>query len=325
MKAAQIIAPRRVEIVDTAEPSLNGKPSGMIKVRLERACLCGSDTPYFDYEQDSYPLPVGMSIHECIGTVVESTGTRFTPGDFVLVWPYVFQGGLAEYICAEEKQAVHLPRNSVSREEILLCQPLGTVVWAGQKLGNLLDLDTVVVGQGPMGLLFSHLLSNLGARTVIAMDKLDYRLEAARKMKATYVVNVDREDPFEAVREITGGKMADLVVEAIGHQVDVIEVCMKLLRRLGTLLVFGVPDEALRHNFPFGEFFRRNLTLISSVGPNMVPNFSLARDMIAQGRVDVSPIITHILPFQEVQRAYELFVNRQDGAIKVVLDYDTLR
>jgi threonine dehydrogenase-like Zn-dependent dehydrogenase len=72
------------------------------------------------------------------------------------------------------------------------------------------------------------------------------------------------------------------------------------------------------------QFLRQNLTLISSVGPDYVPNFSLARDMIAQGRIDVSPLISHVLPFEEIQKGYELFVDRQDGAIKVVLDYSTL-
>jgi threonine dehydrogenase-like Zn-dependent dehydrogenase len=90
------------------------------------------------------------------------------------------------------------------------------------------------------------------------------------------------------------------------------------------LLYFGVPDEELHRNFPLGRFFRQNLTLISSVGPNVVPNFSLARDMIAQRRIDVSPLVTHILPFQEAQKAYELFIDRKDGAIKVVLNYDAL-
>ena len=66
------------------------------------------------------------------------------------------------------------------------------------------------------------------------------------------------------------------------------------------------------------------MTLIGSVGPDVIPNFLLARDMIVQGRIDVSPIVTHILPFGEVQRAYELFADRKDGAVKVVLDYDSL-
>jgi threonine dehydrogenase-like Zn-dependent dehydrogenase len=324
MKAAQIVGPRQVELVEAAEPNLTEMPPSRIKVRMERACLCGSDTPFFDYEQPYYPLPVGMSIHECIGTVVESTSSQFQPGDFVLAWPDVHQGGLAEYITASDQRSIHLPRNGAQPEEILMCQPLGTVIWACQKLGSMLDKHVVIMGQGPMGLLFTHMLSNLGARSVIAMDKLDYRLEAARRMKATHTVNVTHQDPVEAVHDVTGGQMADLVVEAIGHQVDVIDTCMDMLRRLGALLTFGVPDEDLRHNFPFRKLFRQNLTLIGSVGPDMVPNFSLARDMIAQGRINVSPLITHVLPFREVQKAYELFVDRKDGAIKVVLDYSNL-
>ena len=99
---------------------------------------------------------------------------------------------------------------------------------------------------------------------------------------------------------------------------------MDLVRRLGTMLVFGVPDEEVHANFPMWHFFRKNLTLISSVGPDVTPNFSLAKDMIAQGRIDVTPLVSHVLPFQEMQRAYDLFVERQDGAIKVFLDYGTV-
>lgn len=345
MKAAQIVAPRKVELVDVEEPCLNGISSGMIKVKVERACLCGSDSPKFDYDLSNtedlriqrtrsklsdfnastvYPLRPGQSIHECLGTVVESTSSRFKEGDFVLALPQA-QSGLCEYFCTQDMGAIRLPRDLVAKEQILMSQPLGTVVWACQKLGNLLDLNTVVVGQGPMGLLFSHMLSNLGARTVIAIDKLDYRLEVSKRMKATHTIQVDREDPILAVQEVTGGKMADLVFEVVGHQTDTIGLCMKLVRRLGTLVSFGVPDETIYKNFPYGEFFGKNLTLIGSVGPDVVPNFSLARDMIAQSRIDVTPIITHVIPFQEIQQAYELFVDRKDKAVKVVLNYETLR
>jgi threonine dehydrogenase-like Zn-dependent dehydrogenase len=298
----------------------------MIKVRLERACLCGSDSPFFDYDfgEAAYPMRPGLSIHECLGMVTESTSTRFKEGDFVLALPLEHQGGLCEYFCVPDALAVHLPRHAVPLEQILLTQPLGTVVWACQKLGNLLDKDVVIVGQGPMGLLFSHMMSNLGARTIIAIDKLDYRLEAARKMKATHTINVGREDAVATVQEITRGKMADLVVEVVGHRANTLDLCLKLVRRLGTLLYFGVPDEDINPNFPIMSFFRQNINLISSVGPDLVPNFSLSRDMIAQGRIDVSPLVTHVLPFQEIQKAYELFIDRKDGAIKVFLNYETL-
>src|SRR5215510_8254798 len=163
MKAAQIVAPRRVELVDIPEPSLKEAAPGMIKVRLERACLCGSDVPFFAYsfEETAYPMRPGLSIHECLGTVVESTSTRFREGDFVLSLPNEHQGGLCESFCVPDALAIHLPREGVPLEQILMTQPLGTVIWACQKLGNLLDKDVVVVGQGPMGLLFSHMMSNL--------------------------------------------------------------------------------------------------------------------------------------------------------------------
>jgi threonine dehydrogenase-like Zn-dependent dehydrogenase len=345
VKAGQIVAPRLIKVIDVDEPQIS--EPGHVKIQMERACLCGSDMPFWNYdhnaiveeglrnpalqrlpfidynEGDPYPMRVGQSIHECLGTVVESSSDRFKEGDFVLALPEVHTG-LCEYMCAPEERTIHLPREGVPSEQILMTQPLGTVIWAVQKLGNIIDQDAVVVGQGPMGLMFTHMLSNLGCRNVIALDKLDYRLEAAKKMRATHTINVDQEDAEAAVREITGGKMADLVVEAVGHQTETINGCMKLIRRMGTLLCFGVPDD-VQYPFDYGSFFRSNLSMIASVGPDVIPNFSLARDMISQGRINMEPLVTHVLPFEEIQRGYELFVDRLDGAIKVVIDYDSLR
>ena len=346
MKAAQIVAQRLIKVVDTDEPQLTG--TGQVKIQMERACLCGSDVPLWDYDHnaladlaqreplkakrapfldygvgDPYPLRVGQSIHECLGTVVESTSDRFKEGDFVLALPDA-QTGLCEYMCASENRTIPLPKGIVPDEQILMTQPLGTVVWACQKLGNIVDQDVVVVGQGPMGLMFTHMMANLGAKTVIALDKLDYRLETAQKMYATHTINVDQGDAVEAIREITGGKMADLVVEVVGHQTETLNWCMNLVRRRGTLLCFGVPDDVY-YPFAYPEFFRLNLNMISTVGPDVVPNFSLARDLIAQGRFNAAPLVTHVLPFDEIQQGYELFTDRLDGAIKVVIDYDTLR
>jgi len=319
MRAAQVTAPRHIEIVDVPEPRLNGAAPGMIKVRVERACLCGSDSPWFTHKE-RYPQPPGESIHECIGTVVESTSSRFAVGDLALAVPYG-QAGLVDYFCVADANAIPLPRGQMPLERLLMAQPLGTAIWACRKLPNLIGLDTVIVGQGPMGLLFSHLLSNMGARTAIGLDRLDYRLEAARAMRATHTVNVDRQDPVAAVREITDGKMADVAFEVVGHQSVAIDLCLDLVRRLGTVVAFGSPDRATYRDFPYEKLFRQNLTLIGSVTADPLTSYPLARDMILQGRIDVSPLITHILPFSEVQKAFELFVDRRDRAIKVVLDY----
>ena len=265
-------------------------------------------------------MNIGTSIHECIGTVVASSSDRFQPGDFVQARPTAGIGGLAEYYISSEKVGVRLV-DYEPLDELLMSQPLGTVIWACRKLGNILNQDAVVVGQGPMGLLMTHLLSNLGAKTVVAVDTVDFRLEAAQKMRATHVVNPDREDVVAVVRDITDGRMADLTVEIVGHNQDTVNLCLDLTKRLGTVLAFGVPDDDV-YAFNYRAFFSKNVTLIGSVGPDSLNDYPLAMDMIAQGRIDVSPIITHHLPFTEVQRGFELFVDHRDEAIKVVLDYE---
>ena len=321
MKAAQIVAPRQIEMIDIDRPDISSDPEGAVLIKNHMNAICGTDMPSFvmEHPADAYPLSPGMTIHECIGEVVESKSDRFKEGDAVLALPGR-PGGLSEYFVANE--AVTVPLVDFERKDcILMSQPLGTVIWACSKLGNLLNQDVVVMGQGPMGLLFTHLVSNLGAKTVIATDLVDFRLEAAKQMRATHTVNAAEVDPVAAVEQITDGRMADLVFEVVGHQTETINQCMDMVKRDGTILAFGVPDEPT-YPFGFGDLFRKNIRLIGSVGPDAQNNFPLAMDMISQGRIDVSPMITHRLPFTEVQRGFELSLYKKDEAIKIVLEYD---
>ena len=321
MKAAQVVAPRQIEMIDIDKPDISSDPEGSVLIKTQMNAICGTDMPSFvmEYPADAYPLSPGMTIHECIGVVAASKSDRFKEGDAVLALPGR-PGGLSEYFVANE--AVTVPLVEFERKDcILMSQPLGTVIWACSKLGNLLNQDVVVVGQGPMGLLFTHLVSNLGAKTVIATDLVDFRLEAAKQMQATHTINAGEVDTVAAVEEITDGRMADLVFEVVGHQTETINQCLDLVKRDGTILAFGVPDDPT-YPFRFGDLFRKNLRLIGSVGPDAQNNFPLAMDMIAQGRIDVSPMITHRLPFTEVQRGFELSLHKKDEAIKIVLEYD---
>ena len=321
MKAGQIVAPRQIKIVDIEQPNLADYPDGTVMIKTVQSAICGTDMPSFvlEHPANSYPLGVGLSIHEAIGIVTESTSDKFKAGDEVLALPRDI-GGLSEYFLSDE--SVTLPLTDYPRKDcILMSQPLGTVVWACRKLPNLLNLDTVVIGQGPMGLLFTHMMSNLGARTVITTDLVDFRLSVAKKMRATHTINADEQDPVAAVEEITEGRMADLVIEVVGHQTETINECLQLLKRDGTLLAFGVPDTQI-YDFHFADFFRKNIRFIGSVGPDTPNDFPLAMDMIAQGRLDVAPIITHHLPFTEAQLGFEMALNRKDEAIKIVFDYE---
>lgn len=321
MKAAQIVAPRRIEIVDVEEPDLGAYPEGTVKIKTHLSAICGTDMPSFVLERppSGYPSRLGLPVHECIGVVAQSNSERFREGDKVLALPTQV-GGASEYFLSHEEVTVPLV-DYEPKDHILMAQPLGTVIWACRKLGNLLDRDAVVIGQGPMGLLISHLLSNLGAKTVVGVDPVDFRLEASRRMQATHTVNPKREDLTAAVAGITDGRMADLTVEAVGHQMETINQCMDLVKRDGTVLAFGIPDEDI-YAFHYRTLITKNIRVIGSVQPEAQRDFPLAMDMIAQGRIDVSPMITHHLPFTEAQQGFELALNRKDEAIKIVLDYD---
>ena len=314
MKVGQIVAPRQIEIIDIEQPNLADYPDGTVMIKTVHSAVCGSDMPSFVLEQpsESYPLQPGLSIHEAIGVVTDSKSDKFKAGDEVLALPR-YIGGLSEYFLSDE--SVTLPLTDYPRKDcILMSQPLGTVVWACRKLPNLLNLDTVVIGQGPMGLLITHMLSNLGARTVITTDVVDFRLTVSKKMRATHTINPAKEDSIAIVNEITEGKMADLVVEVVGHQTETINDCLPLLKRWNAPRLR--PDDEV-YDFHFSDFFRKNINFIGSVGPDAPNDFPLA----TQGRFDVSPMITHHLPFTEAQLGFEMALNKKDEAIKIVFDY----
>ena len=342
MKASQIVGPRRVRIIEVAEPGIEAE--GQVKVEVELACICGSDVPFFntdlnglqhqkpgqrcleshflDYDRENmYPLRPGFSLHECLGTVVESSSNRIQKGEFVIAKPEL-QTGYMEYFCISDEEVVPLPREGVEKGAILMTQPLGTVVSACRKIGDLIGKETVVIGSGPMGLLLTHMLANLGARTVIALDKLDYRLDVARRMGASHTVRVGVKDAAEDIEEITSGRMADLVVEAVGHQNGTMHDALRYVRDEGLVLGFGAPDTLWFDGFPYYDFFRRNIRLVTSVISEPLVDYALARDLIVQGRIDVSPLITHRFAFDQGQEAYETFADRRDGVIKALINFE---
>lgn len=322
MKSALIQQPGQLEFVEVPLPDLSKIPGEPILVQLHAGVLCASDFPrYLGGAWDvPFPRPLGDSLHECIGQIVESRSPRFRVGDYTLAIP-PDQRGLSEVFLADASMAVHLPTDFRPREYLILAQPLGTILWAARKLPNLLDLDVAIVGQGPIGLLWSHLVSNMGARRIIALDKLDYRLEFSRKMRATHTVQVDAVDPVAAVREATDGRGADVVIEAVGHQAETINLSIQLAAKHGTVLLFGMPD-AEHYPMATWEIIRQNLRVIGSVHPNVQRDLPLALDMIRQGRIDVSTLITHRFRFEQAQEAFDLAIARRGNPIKVLLTTD---
>lgn len=323
MLAGQVTAPRRLDMVEVPIPEAG---PGQIVVQLEAGAVCGSDLPYFLCELEhpalaglKLPLPPSLSLHELIGRVAQSRTPRFKEGDRVLALPFAPHEGLGEYFLSADELAIPMPEGPADR--LVLSQPLGTVVHACMKLPNVLGWTAVVVGQGPIGQLFNGLLRTMGATRIIGVDLLDERLEVSRKMGATHTLLANAESDAEvraAIKELTGGAGADLVVEAVGSQVG-LNTCLSLIRRNGIVMSFGVPHYN-QYDLAFRDFFVKEGRLINSLGPDIQREFPIAVDLIANGTIDVSPIVTHHYPLAQAHEGFSLFADRQDGAIKVILE-----
>lgn len=321
MLAGDMYAPGRIRLIDVPEPALPVEPpagcSGQIIFQPETTCLCGSDLPYFN-GSDEWPIEVGHSLHEMIGTVTATNGRRWKVGDRILAVP-VMQQGLIERFVLDENRSISID-TAVPEEQALMAQPLGTALFAIKKLPNLTDKDVVIVGQGPMGQLFNAVVRNLGARQVIGIDKLPDRLKVSPKMGATATVCNAAESPVAAVREILGGELPEVVIECVGHANQAFNDCIELCGYGGRILYFGVPPEVI-DGLRWRDLFVKNITVHTSVNPDFRRDFPLAMRWIAEGRIDVAPIITHRYPLAKLQEAFELFRDRRDGAIKVLVDF----
>lgn len=316
MRAGQITARGRIELVDAG--SGRAPAAGNVVVALETACLCGSDIPFFSESHDRYPLPVGLSLHEIVGTIVESASPDFAPGERVLAMPPGLRG-LYEHLTIGADRLARVDAE-LSNDEAVLAQPMATVLSALSSVPGVIGKTVAVVGQGPIGLLFNQCLARLGAGRIIGIDVREERVARSCLFGATDSIPGRRVDPVDAVHELTGGEMADLVVEAVGHEEQALNLCIALCRDSGQLLYLGVPPDRL-NDVAWEAAFRNRLTIKLSTPSDLRPFVRLAWRSIRQDRIDMARLITHRFGFEDVQRAFETYRDRRDGALKVMIDF----
>ena len=321
MKVGQLVAPKRFEFIDTDIPS---PEDGECLIKLEHLSICGSDIrhgygPVLPEEQ--YPWTLGRPCHECAGVVVESRTDEFREGQRVIVLPASGAGGLTEYIASKPGRMVALPEHG-DLAEWVMCQPSGTVLYSCQKMGNVLGKSILIAGQGAIGLSFTMLTSRQGARQIIAMDLLDYRLEYSREFGATHTINPSKEDPVEAVREITQGEWPDIAVEAAGYP-ETLDMVLRMVRPFGTIILFGNQSDSVI-SIDTSLWFNRQPTIIPTVGARSVDPITHIKTIVElreRGWVDPARMVTHRLGFDigDVNRAYQMYEERTDNIIKVVM------
>ena len=320
MRAILFEAPRKIRLLDDApdpEPD-----EGEVLVQCSHIALCGTNMgPYTGeglWAETKWPPAPGWLGHENIGTITESRVAGWDPGTLVLAHPEDYNG-FAELIVSKARGLARLPSDAPDVGALVVAQPLATVLRALVRTGPVIKQRCAVIGQGPMGLIFSHLLGRMGADQVIGIDKVAWRLEWAKRFGATDVVDASQDDVAEAVKELTNGEMVDFCVEAVGKS-DALNTAAHLPRQQGRLYVFGVPHHKTQE-FPWFHTVANETEIITSMGPECMEYFQTAVDMIVQGRTDLVDMVTPRLAWIRAAEAFEMYADpaSAEGSLKLTL------
>ncbi|MCM3739479.1 glutathione-dependent formaldehyde dehydrogenase [Oceanobacillus luteolus] len=251
-----------------------------------------------------------------------------------------YPGAQAEYLRVPYANftAFKVPDDSeVDDDNLLLLSDAGTTAYWSVDNSGMKEGDTVVIlGAGPVGLLAQKFAWLKGAKRVIAVDYVGYRLEHAKRTNNVEIINFeDHENVGSHLHEITkggadvvidcvgmDGKMSDLEFLATGLRLHggsmgALVIASQAVRKGGNIQVTGA--YAARYNaFPLGDIFQRNVNLRTGQAP-VIHYMPHLYKLIADGKVDLSDIITHPLPLEEAAYGYEIFDAKLDNCIKVVL------
>jgi L-iditol 2-dehydrogenase len=320
MRTIEFVGPRRIALRDDVPvPAIR---EGEVLVRCSYVALSGTNMgPYLHdgrWADPGIPRPPGCLSHEAIGTIIESRAAEWEPGTLVLAYPDEC-AGFAEYICAKPQRLARLPENPPDLCALVVAQSLATVLRALARTGPVINQRCAVVGQGPIGLIFTHLLSRMGARQVIGVDRVAWRLRWSQRFGATDVVDASCKDVVEAVGALTDGHMVDFCVEASSRP-EALATAARLPRRQGRLCAFGIPHHETQE-FPWFHTITNEIEIITSMGPECTEYFPTAVDMIVQGRVDLVDMVTPRMPWDEAAKAFEMYAEpeKAEDSLKLTL------
>jgi threonine dehydrogenase-like Zn-dependent dehydrogenase len=252
-----------------------------------------------------------------------------------------YDGGQAQYV--RVPYADYGPRKvpeSLTNEQVLFLTDIFPTGYTGIDWGEVKGGETVAIyGSGPVGIMAAKSAWLRGAGRVVIVDTIQYRLDKAKDAANcdTILWEDDGKNVVEYIRSITNNRGADVCVDAVGFEPDrnflertkavinlekgspkVLEACMSAVRRGGIVSVLGVYPMPY-DNFPIGQFFDKGIILKGGQAPAHKYIDKLLT-YVEKGKVKLNDIITHRLPLSEISHAYDIFKNKEDNCVKVVLD-----
>lgn len=322
MWAQTLSGPYRFEQVEVAAPDPAGLPPRHVLLATRAGAICGSDLPNF--RGGLWPHPAaedgwgatrapGFPLHEVVGEVVASRHPDHSPGDLVVGWASMFDG-IAELVVTHGDGLAGYDTTLPATTAVML-QPLACVLYAVEQLGDVSGRTAAVIGQGPIGLLFSHVLKARGAARVVGVDPVD-------RSDVAPVFGVD--ETVTARAERWAGSLSDadrpsVVVEAVGHQISTLQPALDAAAFGGQVFYFGVPDDPV-YPFDMMTFLRKNLTLRSGVALERQRVLADAGAYLTAHPELRDGYVTHVHPVADVQAAFGAAVSPRPGQLKIALD-----
>ena len=324
MRAAIATELGAIRCEEVAKPQIN---EGEVLVRTLAASICGSDLHMVNtgWGMHAFPAMAGHTGHEAAGRIVESRSPKFSEGDLVLTVPFIWDSRcFADYQAVDDEHVLKLDPD-VDLDTVTLAQQLGTVVYAAKRLPESLKGQTcVVVGQGSAGLFWDFTLKNLGADRIISIEPLAWRRELGPQYGVDQTIDVIGDAATQAIKDLTDGAGADLVVEAVGSTPTLSQV-FHLVRQAGKVVLFGLPESEEPVPFDYSQMFKIRadaFTVLGSQDEPGLPSYVEAVRLISTGEIDVEPIISHRINISEIDRAFHIAGERSDGAIKVGITFE---
>lgn len=344
MKAVVLQVNHEIAVEEVPEPRIEKGSDVLLKIT--KTAICGSD---IHIKHGMLPVNPGtMMGHEFTGVVEEagSEVTCFKPGDRVSAPPAVWCGicpacrrGDAQYcdnlsiwgsgemlgkgLTGAQTEYVRMPNADLcltpvpdhvtDEDAVFVGDVFGTGYHAARE-GHIFPGDTVAVyGCGPIGLGAIAAARQFGPSRILAVDLMKNRLDLAEEFGAT-IVSPDNGNAAEQIMNMTGGRGADVAIEAVGSPVT-FEQALNSIRRGGSLSIVGLFPEPVE--FPAQELAMRGIRL--SMGLGDLTYGDRLMGLVASGRVSLKEMATRTFPLSEAPAAYDLFENHKEECIKVLI------
>lgn len=344
MKTMVLTGIRQMEMREVPDPKIDNDTDVLIK--MERVGVCGSDIHYYatgkiGSQVVEYPFAVG---HEGAGTVLEvgKAVTHVKIGDKIAVEPAMpcwecdqckvgrphtcrnlrflgcpgqAEGCLSEYLVMPETSCVKLD-DPLILDDGALSEPLAIGVYAVRQSIPMKNATVGILGFGPIGMSVLLPAQAEGAKSIYVTDKIDARLNMAKKMGAKYAGNPDEEDVVSEICSLEPN-MLDVVFECCGKQ-EALENAIDLLKPGGKLMIIGIPefdywklsaDKGRRKEITFTNVRRQNHALEPTL------------EMMKNKAFDAHQMVTHRFSFDQTKEAFDLVDNYADGVMKAMIDF----